>query len=98
MSEVKEAIERFTMGTNHKSYEMAILVVMGHGNGRAFNLSDGSVLESWIIDCFSSTNCVSLRAKPKMLIFNNCRCLLIANCQPPKTLVVEAQTLSLSLE
>ena len=71
--EAKDAIERFTMGTNHRNYEMAILVVMGHGDGLSFNLSGENLDETWILDQFSGSNCRSLAGKPKMIIFNNCR-------------------------
>ena len=71
--QAKDAIEGFTLGTNHKDYQMAILVVMGHGDGLSFNLSGGNLDEAWIVDCFSSSNCRSLAGKPKMIIFNTCR-------------------------
>ena len=68
-----EAIEHFIANADHGNYQMAILVVMGHGDGQSFNLPGGDLDETWIRDCFSSSNCRTLAGKPKMIIFNNCR-------------------------
>ena len=76
LGKAQDEINDFIEDSNHEEHQMAILVVMGHGNGSSFALSDGNYLkESWILDCFGRSNCKHLADKPKLIIFISCRYL-----------------------
>lgn len=78
--EIQVIIKNYTKKSSLKNYDINVVVVMSHGNGK--NTSDSTfilgkdgqyVQTTSIIEQFSNENCKYLCNKPKIFIFQCCR-------------------------
>ena len=73
-----ETIKLFASCEDHYDSDMAVLIVMSHGNKQGFYSHDGEVISrDWIMGKFAEDVCLPLQNKPKLFIFQACRSFLL---------------------
>lgn len=78
-NEIVEAVQKLSKANDLHLYDMAFFVFMSHGKEDVYKQSelkgvDGEcVKESWIVSQFNNKNCIGLKNKPKVFIFQCCR-------------------------
>jgi len=72
--EMREDINSFAQRQEHASSNMAIIVLLSHGeDGLVFGTDGRKVPNEWILGQFNNDNCPNLKGKPKLFIFQACR-------------------------
>jgi hypothetical protein len=78
---MKRKIREFARRSEHSHYDSCVVAVMSHGIARS-NEQDSSIISAdgrlleidWFLEQFNNENARSLVAKPKIFIFQTCRC------------------------
>ena len=72
--EMREDIATFAQKVEHEDSNMAIIVLLSHGeDGLVFGTDGRKVPNEWILGQFDNENCPKLKGKPKLFIFQACR-------------------------
>lgn len=72
--EMREDINTFAQRKEHALSNMAIVVLLSHGeDGLVFGTDGRKVPNEWILGQFNNDNCPNLKGKPKLFIFQACR-------------------------
>ena len=67
-------IQTFAGCQDHFTSDMAVVVIMSHGNKDGFISHDCKVVSrNWVMRQFAEDLCLPLLAKPKLFIFQACR-------------------------
>lgn len=81
LQDMMRKIREFAQRREHSRYDSCVVAIMSHGIARSSKQNstiisaDGQLLEiDWVLEQFNNKNAPSLVAKPKIFIFQTCRC------------------------
>jgi hypothetical protein len=81
LQDMKRKIRKFAQWSEHSRCDSCVVAILSHGTAKehkqnsAIISADGQLLEiDWVLEEFNNKNARSLVAKPKVFIFQACRC------------------------
>jgi len=81
LQDMKRKIREFAQRSDHSRYDSCVVAIMSHGTEWGSEKvptiisADGRPLEiDWVLEQFNNENARSLVAKPKIFLFQTCRC------------------------
>ena len=74
--ETLRAVRQFRDDERHSSSDSCVVVIMSHGKGdnQFYTHGGPSIHDEDLLDMFSNVGCPALEGKPKIFIFQFCRC------------------------
>ena len=81
LQDMMRKIREFAQRSEHSRYDSCVVAIMSHGIARSNKQNstiisaDGQLLEiDWVLEQFKNEKARSLVAKPKIFLFQTCRC------------------------
>jgi len=72
--ELKKEVAQFAQSEAHANSQMAVVIVLSHGeNGCIFGTDGNRCPTEWILEQFNNERCQNLIGKPKFFLFQACR-------------------------
>ena len=73
-NQIANTMRNFSDSDKHLRADMAVVAVLSHGTDGFLYGTDRRAIETeWLIQQLNNENCVNLRCKPKVFIFQSCR-------------------------